>query len=120
MITGMKNSLMEYLNLGNDYVNYVQIGFLWYYSVIIALAGAMLIGTIIFAAWNVRWWKWLTHIGWCFLALLQIIGSCFTFILVIVVILLSDIWGLFDIATLLPYVSGFVGSAGGINVTALI
>lgn len=106
----MQTTLNTYLAMGNDIVQYIQIGFLVYYSVIIGLVGLMILGALLYAICNVRCWKWLDGVGWWFLFLFMIIGFLFATILIALCVVFSDLCQAITITNLVPLLSSLIGT----------
>lgn len=91
MLEGYQSTLEEYLSSGDGIVGYIKMGLIIYYVVIMGIIGLMILGSLLYAAWNVRWWKWLDFIGWGFLFFFMIIGFLLWTIFIIITVLFHDI-----------------------------
>lgn len=72
--TDIQSNIVKYTGYGDDYVSAVQIAFTVYYAIVLGCGCAMLAGTILFVFCNWAKCKCISHLGWCVIALLMILG----------------------------------------------
>ena len=96
-ISSFKGTIEDYTSKGDDYVNYVQIGFTVYYAICLGCSCLMIVGTVAFAFCGWLKCRCLSHFGWVIVSIFMIIGFLLATILFPVSVVLIEVCGVISL-----------------------